>query len=450
MQIKFNNTTCDYDVIDNGNVLFSSGDSYFNKKESEYYFLKEHLHLNNELIHSYDNYSVSYDNFDEVTSVDLFDSNGKHIRRIDSSEIESILNSVDSLNMETFKNNKKELFLRIDSIKNGTPSHYDYLNDTTVSDLEERIKNIDFALAGGVVFDGKNGREIISFLKSVNVQSYQEDNGRLRALIGGKMETIFKDDKVSVKEGSPSIVKPELYSGSSEIGLSDIRGITLQEKEDGDYEFLVSYSFQYSETPEYDTFNKTVIQKMFKDMSQDEFRFNIVPYLDGKELENMLDAVYPSRNDNISLSDALCTVITSEGATNTIDSSFPETDVISISEIETLSIEELKEIRDGITAEKELSKQKPVVLNNTDALVSYILNSDSHNVSDLLDAIENNFGTEHKDSFLESFQKYTDDPLDSYYNSSVLLSVFSDDISNLSEELGENEEQNNLYSLGVQ
>jgi len=622
MQIKYNNATSEYDVINNGNVLFSSDDSLFGKKECEYYFLKEQLNLDEELVRSYGRYEVSYDNSDEIVGVDLFDSDGNHTKHISKDEINSVLNneivqqiqtnfstfihdaemdreissiiekklkpllkdgstaewSIDSVdgdardkkysnlsvfdadgfgsiyvyNFYSHKHNsinkawESEVFVNPSHLKNNLISIIETIGekDMLSDDLKFNLNELENSLNNNsIIFNGKNGREVISFLKDNDIQFYQEDSGKLRALINKKMTTIFKDDKICIdykgdgRGFAQSIVKPELYGGSNGITLSDIRDITFQEKEDGDYEFLVSYSSQYSETPEYDTFNKETIQEMFKNIPQEEFSFNVVPYLEGKELEKMLNAVYPSRTDNISLNDGLSAIVVdnNEVSVNTdaikefllseyhkagvknlqidaivgaietsikeaidsktydeelrisknisidcfddgkvslhidrqeltstkdfenvfsissfnMDNSFPETDVVTISEKDTVSIEDLKNIKNSIATERELSNQNPVVLKSTDALKSYILDSNSHNIADLLDIIENNFGTEQKDSFLESFQKYTDDPLDSYYNSSVLLSVFSDDISNLSEELGENEEQDNLYSPEV-
>ncbi len=91
MKIKYNDTTLEYEIINNGESEFSSSDALFGQKECEYYFLKEYLHLEEKFIRAYDFYFVAYDSDDEIISVDLFNSDDKHLRHIDKHEIDSIL-----------------------------------------------------------------------------------------------------------------------------------------------------------------------------------------------------------------------------------------------------------------------------------------------------------------------------------------------------------------------
>jgi len=91
MKIKYNDTTLEYEIISNGEIKFSSSDSLFGQKECEYYFLKEYLHLEEKFIRAYGLYSVIYNSDYEIISVDLFNSDDKHLRHIDKNEIDSIL-----------------------------------------------------------------------------------------------------------------------------------------------------------------------------------------------------------------------------------------------------------------------------------------------------------------------------------------------------------------------
>ena len=296
MKIKFNSKTLDYDLIDNGKTVFSSSNNVFGKEECGYRFLKDYLHIDDrEIKHGYDRFSVSLDNFDNIIGADFFNEEGEPTRHIGKNEIDAILSG----------ENKK---------------------------------------ISSIVFDGKNSAEVISFLADNKKQAYQEENGRLRVFIDGNMETIFKDDKINVDMDSVAIVKPDYMS--EKLSIKNINSISLMEtdeevvksmqssinnlekeltyypndeaimeqlantldeleNEKNSKSFLIAYSSEYSETPSYDTFSKEEIQELFKDMPIEEFEYNIVPYLEGEELEKMIDAVYPSRNENIAIQDEL-------------------------------------------------------------------------------------------------------------------------------------------------
>ncbi len=293
MKIKYNNKTLDYDLINNGNTIFSSTDNAFGGEECGYRFLKDYLHIDDEKIkHGYDRFFVSLDNFDNIISADLFNEEGELTRHIDKETIDAIL----------LGENKK---------------------------------------ISSIVFDGKNSNEVISFLSDNKKQAYQEEDGRLRAFVDGKMETIFKDDKISINNNEIAIDKPD-YVTENKLRIQDINSIDLIqpdkeviksmessianlekeltyypndraimeqlantldefENEKNSQSFLITYSSEHSETPSYDTFSKEEIQELFKDMPIEEFKYNIVPYLEGEELEKMTDVVYPSRNENITI-----------------------------------------------------------------------------------------------------------------------------------------------------
>ncbi len=305
MKIKFNNETIDYDLMDtdSGNIIYSSLDCAFGKEACGYHFLKNYLHINDELINGYDRFSISLDNLDNINGAVLFNEEGKVTRRIDENEIDAILQ-------------------------------------------EDKDK------ASFIVFNGENSDNVISFLTSNNVKAYQEDSGRLRVAINGKMETIFKDDKISIDNNRSNRVivnKPD-YVTKPQLKIQDINSIviiqpdedvitsmessianlekeltyypndraimeqldnTLDELQDekNSQSFLIAYSSEYSETPSYDTFSQEAIQELFKDMPIEDFKHNIVPYLKSEELKEMLDAIYPLRNENIAIQDELKTSV---------------------------------------------------------------------------------------------------------------------------------------------
>lgn len=79
---------------------------------------------------------------------------------------------------------------------------------------------------------------------------------------------------------------------NKEITLAMIRDIS--KIEDGEY--LISYSSEFSETPEYDTITLEEARKIFEgtNLTQEEFEYNIVPYLDSKEAETLfLELITP-------------------------------------------------------------------------------------------------------------------------------------------------------------
>jgi len=165
LKIKFNNTSIEYELIDNGEVLYSTSDGGL-KESAEFHFLTEELKLKD--IKSLSDFALSYDNSGEISYVSLFDEGGNGLKRtIDANEIAEL--------------------------------------------LHENSLSIDM-----------------------------------------------------------------------------VRGLDLEE----DGNVFVSYTSSFSESPEYDTFKIETIQNLFKDMSEEEFKFNIVPYLGGEDLDNLINAVY--------------------------------------------------------------------------------------------------------------------------------------------------------------
>lgn len=690
MKIIYNNKTLEYEITDNGKTLVSSGDALFGKKECEYKFLKEYLHLDEESIRAYDFYSVSYDNLDNIKGVDLFNHNEEHIRHIDTDEIESIVHdgsSFDSLliteeniekhyssmqdeDLEKYSSiiDKKLRVERNPIIKNSLMNDLGYngirTKDETSKMLRSYISN-DYNSEGtgiirtaifGVkdnlqpidqfVSDIKDSASYKSYKKSLDsnrkldnmVDTYSLMNNKDLQKYAVILDSMFTERQVKImSELAPAneedyliektIKGSEVPQYSGEIKLHDltvgqeiygvqdnlqpfddylrqikssknyqyflednnvlgeklsiqhINSISLTEpdeevikslqssidslekeltyypndraimeqlantldeleNEKNSQSFLIAYSSEYSETPSYDTFSKEEIQELFKDMSIEEFKYNIVPYLEGEELKKMIDTVYPSKNNNIAIQDGLEAIIVDDEdiiintdeireyllseyhkagvknlqidavmgaikdsiqeaikeknyseeirisknigisvgldngkvhlgidreellASKTFENvitapsiehnnEFANTDIITVQEKNDTSMLDLKNAKNDILASVDNNLSNSVELKSSEALKTYILNSNSHNISDLLTTIEDNFGDEYKETFLESFNNYTDDPLDSYYQSSVLVSIFSDDLNNLADELGENEEKDNHASLKV-
>ncbi len=83
------------------------------------------------------------------------------------------------------------------------------------------------------------------------------------------------DDKKQEEPKAPSIKASDIGS------ISKIN----------DDEFLIKYSSSYSETPEADTLSKKEIREVYKGFNEEEFRFNVIPYLEGEEEDIMVEDV---------------------------------------------------------------------------------------------------------------------------------------------------------------
>ncbi len=68
-----------------------------------------------------------------------------------------------------------------------------------------------------VTFNGKNAKDIKSFLKKHGVDLNQESNGKISVVIDGKEKIIFKDDVVSIKGKKVVIIKPNYTNEKAEI-----------------------------------------------------------------------------------------------------------------------------------------------------------------------------------------------------------------------------------------
>ena len=56
----------------------------------------------------------------------------------------------------------------------------------------------------------------------------------------------------------------------------------------GEDQYLIGYSSEYAETPEHDTITLAEAKAIFGGMSEDEFRNNVIPYLEGAEADELL------------------------------------------------------------------------------------------------------------------------------------------------------------------
>ncbi len=72
-----------------------------------------------------------------------------------------------------------------------------------------------------------------------------------------------------------------------EITASMVRGIDKM----GEDEYLISYSSEYSETPEHDTITLAEARKIFSGFTEEAFRYDVIPYLEGEEADDLVNSL---------------------------------------------------------------------------------------------------------------------------------------------------------------